>query len=82
MEMKAGSLILQAVFHIDHHSITYIGGDCWYGPLTVDTNGLALKGTIRVCDHPANVKIIGDSGSLSHNSVGKHSRGQALFERR
>lgn len=82
MEMKAGSLILQVVFHIDHHTITYIGGDCRYGPLTVDTDRRALESTIRVCDDPANVKIIGDGGGLSHSSAGDNSSGQTCLERR
>lgn len=63
MEMEAGGFITQVVLYVDYDLVANIRLDCRYGPLVVDADDGALKGTIGVGGRPTNIEIVGDGFS-------------------
>lgn len=82
MEVKACGLILQTVLDIHDHAVAYICGYRRYRPLTVDANSLALESAVGIRNDPANVEIIGDSGSFGNIVEKKKRSGQTHFDGR
>jgi hypothetical protein len=65
VEMQARADVLQSVVRIHYYPIAHIGVDDRQRPLAINANCGSVIAAIRIRNHPGNVEIVCDCGSLN-----------------